>query len=162
MITVTLVVAVLLYTMLIDPQLVKYHQSQLAAQELKMRLMRMRGNLLIKDRVEQAYRAIEPLIQSNGNDQQEISCFTRQLSDLYSSSNLRVRSVRIMPVNEQEYYKILSVRLELNGNVRDVIGFILSFSDVSDPIRIEQFTLQAEQIAGLINATFVISKIVMV
>jgi len=116
--------------------------------------------LLIKDRIDNIYLQIEPLITNHGSDQQEISAFTRELSDLYSNLNVKTRSIRILPTVNEEHYRRLSVRIEMQGHIREILNFIVSVENTPNPVRIEQFDLRCREIADNVQASFVISKVV--
>ena len=84
MVTATVLSSVFLFTIVIDPQLKKHKALAAQYSQLRLDLTKANGNLLIKDRIEKVYSQIEPLIAAQGNEQQQISDFTRLLDQIYS------------------------------------------------------------------------------
>ncbi len=129
------------------------HQSQL-------KLTKMQGDLLIKDRIDSIYSQVEPLITGNGTEQQEISLFTRQLGELYSKLNVKIRSVKILPSVNENFYRRLSIKIEMSGNVKDVLQFICSVETSQNPLRIEQFDLKGQETSNNIEVSMLVTKVV--
>lgn len=148
-----------LLTQVVDPQL-RAHKTRLTQlRESHLQLVKMKADLLVKNRIDEAYRRVEPLITGHGTDQQEISVFSRDLSGLYAKLNLKTRSVKILPVQEEESYRLLSIRIELEGRVQEVIRFILAVETHPKPLRIEQLTLRAREVADQVQGSFLITKV---
>jgi len=127
---------------------------------LKLKLMKMKSDLLVKDRIESVYSRIEPLIACEGTDQQEISLLARNLGELYSKLNVKIRSVKILPIARERFYKRLSIKIEMTGHIRDVVSFIYSVEVGGNALRIEKVDLQARDITDNVQGTFLITKIV--
>lgn len=149
-----------LFTTIIDPQLKKNKTLSSQFAQLQLDLTRARSNLLIKDRIEKAYTKIEPLIAAQGNQQQQISDFTRLLDQIYSKLNMKIRSVKILPVADENYYRKLTIRIEMKGAVKDFLKFIEAVEQHAEPIRIEQLDLTSHEAKDTIMASMIISKIV--
>ena len=131
----------------------RMHQSQL-------KLTKMQGDLLIKDRIDNIYSQVEPLIAGSGTEQQEISLFTRQLGELYSKLNVKIRSVKILPSVNENFYRRLSIKIEMSGNVKDVLQFICSVETSQNPLRIEQFDLKGLETSNNIEVSMLVTKVV--
>jgi len=131
----------------------RMHQSQL-------KLTKMQGDLLIKDRIDNIYSQVEPLIAGSGTEQQEISLFTRQLGELYSKLNVKIRSVKILPSVNENFYRRLSIKIEISGNVKDVLQFICSVETSQNPLRIEQFDLKGLETSNNIEVSMLVTKVV--
>lgn len=159
-ITAIVMLGAVIFTVIIEPQLKERKARFARMRQLQLKLTKMKGDLLIKDRIDNIYLQIEPLITSYGTDQQEISAFTRELSDLYSKLNVRTRSIKILPTVSEEFYRRLSVRIEMQGHIREILNFILSVEKNPNPIRIEQFDLRAREIVDNVQVSFVITKVV--
>ena len=157
-----ILVSIFLFCMIIDPQLKKHRALSLAFSQLQLDLSKARGNLLIKDRIEKAYTQIEPLIASRGNEQQQISDFTRLLDQVYSKLNMQIRSVKILPVSNENYYRKLTVRIEMKGFVKDFLKFIEAVEEHREAIRIEQLELTSQETKDSVMASMIISKVVSV
>jgi len=151
--------SILLFTTIIDPQLKKHKALSSKFSQLKLDLTKVRGNLLMKDRIEKAYSQIEPLITTQGNQQQQISDFTRLLDQIYSKLNVKIRSVKILPVADENYYQKLSIRIEMTGPIKDFLKFIENVEQHQEPIRIEQFELTSQETADTVMTSLFISKI---
>jgi len=159
-ITISVILGAVAFTVIIEPQL-KERKAHLAhMRQLQLKLTKMKGDLLLKDRIDDIYSQIEPLIASNGTDQQEISLFTRELSDLYSKLNVRTKTIKILPIISEEFYRRLSVKIEMSGHVREILNFILSVETYPNPIKIEQFDIKVREIVDNIQASFLVTKVV--
>lgn len=158
--TASLIGSVFLFTSIIDPQLKRHKTLSSQFLQLQLDLTKARGNLLIKDRVEKAYTQISPLITAQDSQQQQISDFTRLLDQIYSKLSVKIRSVKILPVEDENYYRKVSIRIEMTGFVKDFLKFIESVEQHQEPIRIEQFDLTAQETQDTVMASMIISKIV--
>ncbi len=162
LITVVILGSIFLFTTIIDPQLKKHKALSSRLSQLQLELTRARDNLLIKDRIEKAYTQIEPLIAAQGNQQQQISDFTRLLDQIYSKLNMKIRSVKILPVANEKHYRKLTIRIEMKGLVKDFLKFIEEVEQRTEPIRIEQFDLTSQETKDTVMASMIINKIVSV
>jgi Tfp pilus assembly protein PilO len=152
--------AIFVFTSIIDPQLKKHKVLSGRLSQLQLDLTKARGNLLIKDRIEKAYTQISPLIAAQNSRQQQISEFTRLLDQIYSKLNVRIRSVKILPAAEENYYQKLSIRIEMTGFIKDFLGFIEAVEQCQSPIKIEQLDLTAQELQDTVMASMIISRIV--
>lgn len=159
-VTIAVVLGAVIFIVVIEPQLKKRKACLAQADQLQLRLAKMKADLLIKDRIDKIYSQIEPLIIGNGTDQQEISLFTRELSDLYSKLNVRTRTIKILPVTSEEFFRRLSVRIEMSGPIAEILNFTVSLETHSNPVRIEQLDIKAQEIADNVEASFVVTKVV--
>jgi hypothetical protein len=100
------------------------------------------------------------LMSGTGGDQQEISTFTRELSALYAGLAVKTKSMRILPTNRASNHRLLSIRIEVEGPVREMIRFILSVESCTQPLRIEQLTLRAQEIVDSVSGSLLITKAV--
>jgi Tfp pilus assembly protein PilO len=159
-ITVLVIIGALVFSVVIEPQLKKRQSSLARMNQLQLKLARMKGDLLIKDRIDAVYAQIEPLIAGDGTDQQEKSRFTRELGELYSKLDVTITSTTILPTVNEDFYRRLSAKIQMHGNVREIFRFILAVESHCSPIRIEQFDFKAREIADNVNATFLVTKVV--
>jgi hypothetical protein len=161
-VTAAILGSVFLFTTIIDPQIKKHKTLSIRLAQLQLDLTRARGNLRIKDRIEKAYTPIDPLIATQDSQQQQISDFTRLLDQIYSKLNVKIRSVKILPVANENYYRKLTIRIEMKGFVKDYLKFIEAVEQHIEPIRIEQLDLTSQEAKDTIMASMIISKIVSV
>jgi Tfp pilus assembly protein PilO len=159
-ITVSVALSASIFIVVIEPQLKEHKTRLMRMNQLQLKLTKMKGDLLVKDRIDSVYAQIEPLIASSGTDQQEISLLTRELSDLYSKRNVKTRTIKILPLTNEEFYRRLSVRIEMSGHIREILDFIASIERHPNPIRIEQFDIKSREIVDNVEVTFVITKVV--
>lgn len=154
------ITGVAVFVVIVQPQL-KVRKGRLGqVQQLGLKLTKMRGDLMIKDRIDDIYSEIEPLIASTGTEQQRISLFTRELNDLYSRLDVKIRLVKILPLAEEEFYTRLAVKIEMSGHIRNILRFICSVEAHANPLKIEQFALKTRDIVDNVEASFLISKVV--
>ena len=158
--TVLLIVAVALFTLIIEPQLQERKARLARMRELQSKLARLQADLLVQNRVDRMYEQIEPLIAGTGTDQQQMSVFTRELTDLYSTLNVKTRSVKLLPTVKEEFYRLLSVKIEMQGHIQDILQFILLVEAHARALRIEQFGLKAREITDEVYASFLVTKVV--
>jgi Tfp pilus assembly protein PilO len=159
-ITVSVALSAAIFIVVIEPQLKEHKARSMRMNQLSLKLTKMKGDLLVKDRIDSVYAQIEPLIASSGTDQQEISLFTRELSDLYSKRNIKTRTIKILPLTDEEFYRRLSIRIEMSGHIREILNFVASIETHPNPIRIEQFDIKSREIVDNVEASFVITKVV--
>ena len=158
--TAATIASVIIATLVIEPQ-IKRRKAYLAKlHEQQLQLTKMRRNLLLKNRVDQVYKEIEPLAAGTRGDQQEISAFTREVGDLYSGLSVRTRSVKLLPIVHEPYYRQLSLRIEMQGHVREILRFVRSVETHDKPIRIDELALKARETADQIEGAFLITKVV--
>jgi len=148
------------FSVIIEPQLECRHRRLERLYQLRVELARTKRDLVEKDRIDRVYTEIGPLISTGGSDQQEISKLTRQLSDLYSKLNVKIRSVKILPVVGEEFWRRLSVRIEMAGDIRSILRFVISIETACESVRIEQLDLKSQEIADKVRASFLITKVV--
>lgn len=160
LIAATVTVGAVTFTTVIKPQLEERKLRLKHMHQLQSKLTKMRRDLLIKDRIDKVYSQIEPLIAGNSTEQQELSLFTRELSDLYSKLDVKIRSVKIPPPTNEEFYRRLSIKIEMSGRIKNILSFIFSVETYPNPLKIEQFDLRAQEVMGNIQASFLISKVV--
>lgn len=160
MITAGLVVSVIAFIVVIEPQLKRHKAHSAHMNQLRLKLTKIRGDLLLKDRIDSVYAQIEPLIAGNGTDQQEMSLFTRELDDLYSSLNVRIKAMKMLASTNEEFYRRLAVKIEMSGRITDIVRFILSVETHPSPVRIEQFEIKAREIVDSVDASFLVTKVV--
>jgi Tfp pilus assembly protein PilO len=158
--TSAVIVGAMVHITAFKPQLRRYDRLEHNLQQLQLKLIKMRGDLLIKDRIDEIYTSQAPLLRNNGTDQQEISEFTRYLYRLYSRLDMKIKSVKILPVQEDESSRKLMVRLEMTGKISHMVKFISSVAASPEAIRIEQFSLQTEEQVDTVQGSFLISKVV--
>ena len=154
------ILAVAIYTMLVEPQIIRRSARLEQLAQAHLTFAKMNADVLIKDRIDNIYRRLEPLIVASGEDQQEISLLTRELQRMYDKRNLKIRSVKIMPTTKEPFYRRLAIKLEMVGEVGDILGFIRVLESHPRPIKIERLDLIAKQIAGRIQTSFIVTKVV--
>jgi Tfp pilus assembly protein PilO len=158
--TAVIIIAVVLFSAIIDPQLKKHQQHLHDLNQLELKLTKLRGDILVKDRIDRSYAQIEPLLAIGQNDQQEISNFTQEVSNLYSKLNIKIRSVKILPPANESFYRSLAIKIEMSANIKDILKFIHAVEIHPSPLRIEQLDIKAQEINDTVQASFLISKVI--
>jgi Tfp pilus assembly protein PilO len=149
-----------MFTLVVEPRLKERQVRRLEARTLQAKLAKLQADLLVRNRIDKMYEQVAPLIAGTGSDQQEISTFTRELSNLYSALGVRTRSVRLLPTAQEEFYRLLSIKIEMHGDIREIVRFILAVESHTGPLRIEQFGLRARETADEVQASFLVTKVV--
>ncbi len=104
-ITAVVLVAVVMYTGVIEPQMIRRKESIQKKQQLQLDLTRMKADMLLRDRIEKKYAQLKSMMQSAGTDQQEISRFSRELNDIYTKLPVKIKTIKILPLQEERFYK---------------------------------------------------------
>ena len=66
------ILAVAIYTMLVEPQIIRRSARIEHLAQAQLTFAKMNADVLLKDRIDNIYRRFEPLIVASGADQQEI------------------------------------------------------------------------------------------
>ncbi|HEX3006986.1 MAG TPA: hypothetical protein VHO90_05160 [Bacteroidales bacterium] len=158
--TVATLAGVLIFIIIIDPQLERHKVLANQIYQQQINLAKMKSDLLVKDRIEKEYAEIEPLVSSSRTDQQEISLFTRELNDLYSPLQVKIGSVKIFPLVQNEFCRRLSIKIEMSGDIKDILKFIRAIEACRNPLKIERLTLDVKEIVDQVQVSFLISKVI--
>lgn len=158
--TLTIIMIVVIFASIIDPKLKERRAKLDQLSNLQLRLTKIKSDILIKDRIDNLYQRIEPLLESGENQQQEISLFTRQLSDIYSKLDIKIRSVKILPVNNENFYRKLTIQLEMNCHVKELLKFVHELETIGQPVKIEKLDLKTANIVDNLELCLLISKVV--
>jgi Tfp pilus assembly protein PilO len=157
-ITIIIVLVALVYTVILEPQIQKKEKSLQQMNQMRLKLAKMKTDVLMKDRTDKIYSIYEPIIASIGSDQQDISVFTRELRDMYKDLRVNIRTVIINPIAREEFFKQLSVKIEMSGNIRDILSFICKIDTYDRPIHIELLDIISQEITDNVKASFIITK----
>ena len=152
----------LIFTAIIEPQLERGNDLSSKLEDLKDELFKAENNLQVKDEIEKVYAHIEPMISVEGNEKQQISEFTRLLDKLYSQLNVKIKSVKILPVTDKDHYQKLSIRIEMTCFMKTFLEFIHKVEELKEPVSIEQFDIRSQQTKDKIIASMIISRIISV
>jgi hypothetical protein len=120
----------------------------------------MKGDILIKDRIDRTYSQIGSLIKGVGTDQQEISLFSRELDSLVSRAIIKPGSVKILPVIHETHYRKLTIKLQTTDDIKKITGFINALESFEKPIRLEKIDFTAKERPDNVTASIVLTKIV--
>jgi len=160
--TAILIASVVFYVGMLEPQIKQHRALQKDLHNLQIRYTKMQTDVLMRDRINHAYEQVQHLIASTETEQQQISILTRELSDIYSNQDVKIKSVKILPSLKEPHYTQLTIKAELTGNVRNFIKLIGSLEVLNKPIRIDSFELRAQEATDMIHASLIITKIVKV
>lgn len=158
--TVIITLAVLFYIVMLEPQIKRHDVLRKQLDNLNVRYTKMRTDVLMRDRINNAFGQVQHLISTTGTEQQQISNFTRELSDVYSNQNIKVRSVKILPCLREPHYTQLTIKADLTGHIRDFIKLVSQLETLNKPVRIESFELNSQGPTDNIHVSLMITKIV--
>jgi len=158
--TAIFIVAILLFTGILEPQVKRHRNLQKELNDLQVRYTKMQADVKMRDRINHAYDQVQHLLENAETEQQQTSIFTRELSDIYSSQNLKVKSVKILPSLKEKHYIKLTVKADLRGNVQFFIKLIEHLEQLNKPIQIESFELRAMESTDIVQISLLITKIV--
>jgi len=151
--------AAFLGSLIVNPQLQRFRRRCRDLQQLQSRLARMRADLLIKDRIDAFYRRHADMLAGTGPDQQEISRFTSTLNELYLPLDVKIRSVKILPVVQEPFYRKLSLKMEIVAPAPRILRFIAALAALPEPVKVEQCSIHADETPDSLQAAFLITKI---
>ncbi|HPS55057.1 MAG TPA: type 4a pilus biogenesis protein PilO, partial [Sedimentisphaerales bacterium] len=158
--TMTVITAAVIFVSIVNPKLTEHKTKLQQLSNLQLRLTKIKNDILIKDRIDNLYQQIEPLLESGENQQQEISLFTRQLSDIYSNLDMKIRSVKILPVNNDDFYRKLAIKLEMSCHIKELLTFVHELETIDQPVKIEKLDLKTDDTVDNIKLSLLISKVV--
>ena len=158
--TMAIIITTVIFVSIIDPRLKERKTKRQQLSNLQLRLTKIKSDILVKDRIDNLYQQIEPLLESGENQQQEISLFTRQLSDIYSKLNVKIRSVKILPVSNENFYRKLAIKLEMSCHVKELLKFVHELETIGEAVKIEKLDLKTADIADNLRLSLLISKVV--
>ena len=159
-ITVAVIIGTVVFAGVVRPGLNERQSRLRRMHQLELKLTRIKRDVLEKDRIDRDYARIEPLIAGTGTDLQEKSKFARELHDLFSKQNVQTRTVTPLPILNEEFYRGLAIKIEMTGNIKDVLKFIFAVETYSNPIRIEWLDLKTRETTDDVHASFRITKVV--
>ncbi len=125
----------------------------------RLRLVKIQNDMRLKDYIDKTFREVESLIAGASNENQEMSVFSRQLRDLSSGLGLK-HQFRPLPMVREKYYRVLSMRVEVGGNVRTVLDFMNRIERLPSPVNVRNCEMKAQAIEDTIQATLTVCKIV--
>ena len=159
-ITLSVVIVCVMFVVVIEPQLKQRKVRLKRMYGLNLKLTKMQGDLLIKDRIDRIYAKLEPLIASSGTELRERVLLLTELQDMCSKAGVKPARQSLAPAENEDFYTRLSASIEMDGHIKDVVNFVITIEASPDPIRIESFDFRATNMEDNIHASFVISKIV--
>lgn len=155
-----LVGGLVIYKVCVGGVLAGYSEARAKTRELAVEWAKVQADVKVRDAMEEKYSRIEPMLANSGVEQRDISTFTRETGRVYSQRNLKVRSVRILPMTKGEYYGKLSLRVELSGEIGEILKLLGDIERMDSPVRVEEFEVSVQDRADNVRACFVISKMV--
>ena len=151
-------VGAVFYTQLLEPAL---HRRSLLTQQvfdLRVRLAKMRGDLLLRDRVEQRYARLSSQIRQTVSPDQETARFLVELEKLSAGLALGVTSVKPTPPTVTPTHTRLAVRIDLAGPTMELARFLGAIEQDDSAIRVERLQIVCRKRPGFVNANLTISK----
>lgn len=156
-ITASFILAVLFSIGILEPQIKKHDSLRKKLNDLQVRYTKMQTDLLMQDRIKRSYDQMQHLIEDAETEQQQISVFTGELSDLFSS---KAKSVKFLPSLKEKHYSKLSIKADMVVNIQYFLQLIEHIRKLNKPIQIESFELRAQEATDLVHVSLVITKIV--
>ena len=80
------IILAFLFTFLIDPQMAKFHQARRSAQELQLKLIKMKGDLLLKDTIDETYAQVGEVIEAISPEGQNDASHLAELAGIMTYS----------------------------------------------------------------------------
>jgi len=135
-------------------------------EELKLKAMAIKNDLLVRTQIERQYELIkdritnsDPNTENNTNDQENMSL----LDDLEQLKN-RCRLIRgpltVNAVKQEAAFRILSLKIDLSGNINQLIEFVQLFEQSNKAWEIYRCRIDAKDQKDRVSASFEINKMV--
>ena len=162
LVVVTLVVAlsVMLYRIVLLPELRRLWELRDRAAELELRILEMERALALGDRIEERYKRYEAIISQKGTDLQESTAFLKTLSDSTKAYEMEVLHQYKPPILSSDYYKIFSARMTVKTRPIWLARFLASLEKGNQLIRVEDVTIKALDDAENLSAEMKLTKVV--
>ncbi len=166
-ITAILIVAVVLFEFILEPQL--NTQKELIARntDLSLKATVIQNDLRLRNQVEQQYSRIKTqLIRGDEDDHkprtndQELGTFAKSLIDLHEKHGLIRKSFTLSGTEEQPSFKVLRLQLEVQGHINRMLGFIQAIEFSPEPWSIFRCDMRAQDQKDIVVVRFEIHKIV--
>lgn len=154
-------VSVMFYVMVVEDGIVKYRDKTRELESVKIGYFKMRSDMMLKDRITKKFGEIEDSVASAGGAQQEISAFSNELNNIYSKFGVSVRSIKILPVVNEEFYRKIKIKLEVEGGAKEIARLIEGIEENEQAYNLEKINIKAKQTTDNVVCGFVISKIKM-
>lgn len=160
LVTAVIIASVLLFAIIIRPEIKRRREYIENLNHLRLKLLKMQSNVQIKDRIEKVYSEVKPIIEAEGAEQEQLSAFTKELSNIYSELNIKIRSVKILPSVKKRFYTRFQIKIELSGEVRDFLKFVYAIEGYPKAVRLEQLDLKSQEIRNQVRVSLLVSKVV--
>ena len=160
-ITAILIALAIVFGGVVKPQLKQRRQLMQRKGELEKEAFLTQENLHLRNSVEKIHGVlVESLIISGGTESQEIAQLFRELRQLYEKQDLTPKSQSKLPTLFEPSYTVLSVKIELQGNINRIMRFIRSIAEAEAPLGIAKCEIQAQDQRDTVKAFFTVNKIV--
>ncbi len=127
--------------------------------DLETELAQHQASLRQKRQVEQQYRAVGAITQQKGSDEEQIAQLLQTVTGTMKAHGVTDRGVRVYPVEEGSFYRRFRFRLELEGGVIPIAGFMDSLVRAKESFRVEEMVLRASGSYEVLRAVVLVSAI---
>jgi hypothetical protein len=156
--TAVVVGGMLLFLVMIDPQLKRHGELSKQVDHLQLVLTKMQTNIRIRDSIEARYASLENLIKDSKGPGQEMAHFTQLLSELYKPLNLDVKTVSPLPDTNEGTYAKYALRVEMSGMIDEICLFLAELVTAAETVRVERLDVICKDRPNYLNASIIISK----
>jgi len=73
---------------------------------------------------------------------------------------VKIRSVKILPVSNENFYRKLEIKLELSCHIKEFFKFVHELETIGQPVKIEKLDLKTADIVDNLKLCLLISKVV--
>jgi len=158
--TVTVIAAALLLVGIIEPQREEHQALGTRLNELELKVLKINQDLSVRHHIERKHEALVSLLSASEDAASGPQGFARQINALCREQGLKMRSLQALPSQDQQAYRVLSLKLDLQGYIDQILHFIHAVEQSKSPIRIVRLDLETRNIVDLMNASLVVSKVV--
>lgn len=138
-------------------QMIDSQNTQLA--QVRQKLSKMRSDMLAREQINKLYSSVKYLIDSSDSTQHEIAEFSKLLNDLYTPVNVQVRSIKILPDIQEKYWRKIAMKIQMHGNIKNVLKFAQSVNKANSAIAIEDLQISSTRETDIVNAEIKITNL---
>jgi len=163
-VTGALIVLFLLSKVVASPLIARWRSLEQEAAELEVELLECRASVRQKDAIERRYAELVRETRLSGSNEEQIAAVLQNLRRKQREHALTDKGTTVLATEEGGSYHKFRMKVELEGRMEPVAGFLYDVVTDQAPLRVEQLTVRATggyevvRASALITAVFATSS----
>ena len=123
-VTIFLIALAIVYSFVIEPL---YKQYTALNQEIRLKQVRLAKNLRLlqeKDVIRQEFKKYSPRFKPQGSEEEEMASVLTEIEKIGKVTGIYLRDVKPKKINNQDFYKIITVEIKFQGTMQTLANFI--------------------------------------